>query len=240
MKRFNLEEDDEFYSDSVECSEFEDLIQMKRSQDDQSENFEDDDGIEQEDDECEILNSHKRFRKIESSQESYTQNSNFNYLNNEIENINNKIESINNNIENIIMNSGDFSNPICILEHIPTNEKKSKKKILVQVGNCGLKIGRNSDCDFPGKIVPNKNLLKLSRNHAFIFVKKDSQGKDQICLVDCNSVNGTYVNNIKIKNQILNSNDILSFGYKDEDEPGINNNSSGENYWKFKVILCNN
>ncbi|OII75459.1 forkhead associated domain-containing protein [Cryptosporidium ubiquitum] len=251
MKGFNLQEEEEFYSDSIECSEFEDSVEMKRSQDIQSEKSKEDDEIEQEDDEYEILNSHKRFRKIESSQESYTQNSSFNYLNSEIEDINNRIKSINSSIENTIMNSGNFTNPVCILEHIHTNSKNSKKKILVQVGNSGIKIGRNPDCDFPGKTTPNKNLLKLSRNHAYIFVKKNSQGKDQICLVDCNSVNGTYVNNVKIKNKILNSNDILSFGYKDEDNlnfedrlsknnPEINKTSSSENYWKFKVILCNN
>ncbi|KAH8582931.1 forkhead associated domain (FHA) containing [Cryptosporidium sp. chipmunk genotype I] len=251
MRGFISEEGDEFYSDSVECSEFEDSVEIVRSQSVGSEEFEED-GIEMDDNEYEILNSHKRFRKIESSQESYTQNSNFNYLNNEIKDINSKIESISSNIENIITNSGNVTNPVCILEYIPTNNKNLGKKILFQVGNSGLKIGRNSDCDFPGKIVPNKDLLKLSRNHAYIYVKKNSQGKDQIYLVDCNSVNGTYVNNIKIKSQILNSNDVLSFGNKDEDnntgfkpefskkKQGISDISTSGNHCKFKVILFNN
>lgn len=262
MRRYSSEEDEEFYSDSIECSEFEDSIEMVRSRNVGNKEFEEEDGIEEEDEEENnsdnnneygILNSHKRFRKIESSQESYTQNSNFNYLNNEIKDINNKIELISSNIENIITNSGYLSNPVCILEQIHTDNKNSGKKVLIQVGNSGLKIGRNSDCDFPGKMVPNKSLLRLSRNHAYLYAKKNNKGKDQIYLVDCNSVNGTYVNNIRIKNKILKSNDILSFGEKDDDNDNSQifeqklslnqqrkNILTSENYCKFKVILCNN
>ncbi|KAJ1610503.1 forkhead associated domain (FHA) containing protein [Cryptosporidium canis] len=238
MRRRSSDVNDEFYSDSVEVA----------GQGVGSEESEED-GIEECSEEV-IFNSNKRFRKIESSQESFTQNSQFNHLSNEIEDINSRIESISNSIENIMMNSGGITSPVCILEQIPGNGSNgSKKRLSVQIGSGGLKIGRSRDCGFPGKLIPKKNLLKLSRNHAYIYVKKNSQGKNQAHIVDCNSMNGTYVNNVKIRNKILESDDILSFGCKDVGEfesearlstIGARSSPDNEHECRFKVVLCDN
>lgn len=238
MARQGLDVDDEFYSDPIESSEFDDSDKMERGRNLGGEGFEEDDRIEQDNDGFEYFNSHRKFRKIESSQESYTQNSHFNYLNSEIEDINSRIESISSNIENIIMDSGHVTDPVCILEQVPfADHNHSSKNVFVQVGSCGLKIGRSSDCDFPGNLAPSKDLLRLSRSHAYIYVKKTDQGKNQIHIVDCNSANGTFVNNVKIKSQILKQNDILSFGCADLDDQEVRRLLNHECGWRFKVIM---
>lgn len=241
MARRGSDTSDEFYSDPIESSETEDSKEFERGRNVGREDSEEEDRIEQDNDDYGHFNSYRKFRKIESSQESCTQNSQFNYLNSEIENISSRIESISSNIENIIMDSGHVMDPVCILEQVPpVGRGHSNKKAFVQVGSCGLKIGRSSDCRFPGNLAPKKNLLRLSRSHAYIYVKKNGQGNNQIHIVDCNSVNGTFVNNLKIKHKILKSNDIISFGSTDLDSKETKQPTNFGSEWKFKVILCNN
>ena len=52
----------------------------------------------------------------------------------------------------------------------------------------------------------------ISRAHAFIEIKEEKNGKISLQVVDNNSLNGIYVNNIKVKQQVLENNDLVTFG----------------------------
>ncbi|KAK6590407.1 forkhead associated domain (FHA) containing [Cryptosporidium xiaoi] len=208
----------EYYSDSIEFSDVTDnecennleLLNIRRDELKNIDEYEHDD----------ISISNKRMRIPDSSQESCTQNSSFINLSNEIEIISNRIESINKNIKSMINNISPY---VCILEQVSPILQKTNEKSIVNIGINGIKIGRSLDSKLPKD--RNKNgFMMLSREHAYIYIKL-SDGKPESYIVDCNSKNGTFVNNVKIRDYKLQPNDIISFGCK--------NNS---NVYKYKVI----
>ncbi|KAF7458840.1 forkhead associated domain (FHA) containing protein [Cryptosporidium felis] len=233
--------EEEFYSDSIEISDIENHVGDFRNKKLKRKGWvksREGNRIETQysEEESEVLTSHKRFRKIESSQETFTQNSDFNNLNNEIENINTRIDLINSSIESII--DSNNSDSICILERISKGDESSKIKSYICIGSNGLKIGRSPDSDFPGAGITNKkHLIRISRNHAYIYVKNEN-GRKVICLVDCNSANGTFVNNKRIKSHILRENDILSFGSTKNTRDRLKKGHKEEFSWIFRVIKC--
>ncbi|KAH8741285.1 hypothetical protein FG386_000192 [Cryptosporidium ryanae] len=211
----------EYYSDSIEFSDISDNIcdsnleflnisnNDLKSQVNNTANEYDD-----------IVISNKRVKIVDSSQESFTQNSSFINLNSEIENISSRIESINNNIKNMINNMSPY---ICILEQISPLSSRENKKSIINIGKEGIKIGRSLDSKLP-KDRDKNCFMMLSREHAYIYIKL-SNGKPESYIVDCNSKNGTFVNNVKIKNHKLQLNDIISLGCE--------NNS--DKIYKYKV-----
>ncbi|OII78240.1 FHA domain-containing protein [Cryptosporidium andersoni] len=126
-------------------------------------------------------------------------------------------------------------NKICMLESL-----SGKRLFRIDVCSEGLKIGRSSESDLPSNINHCK-LLILSRNHACIYCKYDNFGSIRnIYLVDCGSVNGTFVNNKKIKHVILKNGDIISFGSKYKYNEKCTNISailSEYNPWTYRIII---
>ncbi|KAL7066373.1 FHA domain-containing protein [Cryptosporidium serpentis] len=126
-------------------------------------------------------------------------------------------------------------NKICMLESLSGN-----RLFRIDVYSEGLTIGRSSESNFPSNMNHCK-LLILSRNHACIYCKYDNFGSiKNIYLVDCGSVNGTFVNNKKIKHVILKNGDIVSFGSKCKFNEKCMNTSailSEHNPWTYRIII---
>ncbi|KAL0486804.1 hypothetical protein AKO1_012122 [Acrasis kona] len=70
-----------------------------------------------------------------------------------------------------------------------------------------ITLGRCATSDF---YINDRKQAVVSRNHAHV-IKEDNHHK----IIDNNSTNGTFVNNVKIKEAVLVDGDIIQFGHSD-------------------------
>ena len=98
---------------------------------------------------------------------------------------------------------GDDEEHTAILKNIKNNQSvKLGVKSKYRIGSGPIVIGRGDDCDI---VIPD---IYLSQKHFEIYCKNG-----EWFLKDLRSKNGTFVNDAKVKKQIiLDDNDVISFG----------------------------
>lgn len=76
-----------------------------------------------------------------------------------------------------------------------------------EISDSGLKFGRTSD----NQVLIDD--LAVSTEHAEISVLKDENGKIQFMLRDLGSTNGSFVNEQKVEQQLLQHKDVIRIGW---------------------------